>query len=176
MQSPPRRPATHSGFTLIELMIVVAIIGILASIAVPMLTSHQLRTKATEAKTNLAAIRVVEEASFSENGVYVAANAEPPVIPGPQPTTFDVAGSDYANLGWAPEGLVYFSYAVEVSADRSGYTADAAGDIDGDGVILIWGYTKPDASGALVPGGLGCDPAVLTPETVGSCIASNSVF
>ena len=56
---------------------VVAIIGVLASIAVPMLASQQLRSKTTEAKTNLGAIRVVEEANFGETGEYLAANAEP---------------------------------------------------------------------------------------------------
>lgn len=150
-------------------MIVVAILGILSSIAIPLLSSHQLKTKSTEAKTNLSAIRVVEEASFGETGRYLGANAEPAVIPGADPADFDTAGSDYANLGWAPEGRVYFSYAVAISADASGYTADAAADIDADGLIQLWGYTKPDGLGALVPGAIGCDPTLLTPEVLGSC-------
>lgn len=176
MRTSPLRPAGRNGFTLIEMLIVVAIIGILSSIAIPLLATHQLRTKATEAKTNLGAIRVVEEAAFSENGAYVAAAAEPALIPGTQPVVFDFAGSDYASLGWAPEGRVYFSYAVAISGDASGYTADAASDIDGDGVTLIWGYTVPDGLGNLVAGGLGCDPTRLTPEVLGSCVLSNAVF
>lgn len=176
MRIRPLRPSRSRGFTLIELMICVAIIGVLSSIAIPLLASHQLRTKSTEAKTNLGAIRVVEEASFSENGSYLAARAEPPVIPGTSPATFDVARSDYAELGWAPEGRVYFSYAVAIAPDASGYTADAAADIDGNGVVQIWGYTKPDGLGALVPGGLGCDPTRLAPEVLGNCLQSASVF
>ena len=127
------RPNRLRGFTLIELMIVVAILGILAAIAIPMLASQQLRSKATEAKTNLGAIRVVEEANFGETGEYLAADAEPAVIPGATTADFDVAGSDFAALGWSPEA--YFSYAVTVAPDASGYTADAAADLDENGVV-----------------------------------------
>lgn len=170
------RPNGLSGFTLVELMIVVAILGVLASTAIPLFGAYQLRTKSTEVKTNLAAIRVAEEAEFGETGLYVGAAAEPPAIPGKVPATFDAIGSDYSAIGWSPEGKVYFSYAVEIAADASGYTADAAADIDGDGIVQIWGYTKPDGSGARVNGGLGCDPALLAPEVLGPCMVGNSVY
>ena len=41
---------------------------------------------------------------------------------------------------------MYFSYGVAVTADASGYTADAAADIDADGFPQLWGFAKPDAT------------------------------
>ncbi len=58
------------GFTLTELLIVVAIIGILAMIAIPTYTGQQLRAARTEAYTNLQTLRLLEEQFFAENGAY----------------------------------------------------------------------------------------------------------
>ena len=103
------------GFTLIELMIVVAIIGILAAIAIPNFLRFQLKSKSSEGKVNIAAIRTAEESYLAEFGVYVAAVAIPTAgVPGSQKAVFDTptAGQDFDKLGWTPEGNVFFQYAV----------------------------------------------------------------
>ena len=173
------RPCRHSaerGFTLIELMICVAIIGILASIAIPTMLRYQNESKTAEVKANLGSIRIAEEAYFTENGGYLPALPEPPLIPGVTAADFDSVSSDYAELGWTPEGRVYFSYAVVVSVDQVGYTADAGADIDGDGFVQLWGYAKPDSSAAVIDGGMGCDVSFLTPTHLGRCSLSQSTY
>src|SRR5438045_2363834 len=61
-----------SGFSLVELMIVVAIIGILATIAVPNFTKFQAKAKQTNAKTELAGIYTAEKSFYSEYSSYNA--------------------------------------------------------------------------------------------------------
>ena len=60
------------GFTLIELMIVIAIIGILAAIAVPIYTHYVYRSKQLEAKTLLMTIKTEQEQWRAENQSYTS--------------------------------------------------------------------------------------------------------
>lgn len=62
---------TQKGFTLIELMIVVGIIGILVAIAAPNFSRYQSKARQSEAKIALAAIYSAEKSFFSEYSAYV---------------------------------------------------------------------------------------------------------
>ena len=166
-KSGTRRPRWASGFSILELMAVLAIVGLMAAIAVPVFRVYQLRSKSAEAKTNLGSLRVLEESYFSVHDKYLAAAPEPPVIPGASSTVFN-PNTAFTTLGFKPEGRVYFSYGVAVAADASGYTADAAADIDADGFPQLWGFAKPDPSGALTAGEVGCTVAALGVE-IGPC-------
>jgi type IV pilus assembly protein PilA len=60
------------GFTLVELMVVVAIIGILSSVAVPNFKRYQAQSKTAEAKLQLSALYSAQTSAFAEYGAYVA--------------------------------------------------------------------------------------------------------
>ena len=146
--------ARRGGFTLIELMIVVAIIGILAAIAIPNFLRFQLKAKSSEGKTNLSAIRTAEESYYAEYGEYVSADASPAVTNDNLKTNFThaVAGTGFEVVGWSPEGDVFFNYAVETAAGDDGYMASAAADIDKNQDPQRWGYHKADGNGNAVDG------------------------
>ncbi|ADU97315.1 type IV pilin protein [Thermovibrio ammonificans] len=138
----------RKAFTLIELMVVVAIIAILAAIAIPQYKKFQLRAKTSEAKENLGAIRTAEEAYSAENDVYLAATYDPADIPGPTPASWNATSVGFSKIGFEPAGKVYYSYTVfgnnagtGDNTDGKAFTADnninivmlAEGDLDGDG-------------------------------------------
>ena len=64
------RKLVAKGFTLIELMIVVAIIGILAAIAIPNFIKFQARSKQSEAKSNLKGVFTAQKSWFQEKDAY----------------------------------------------------------------------------------------------------------
>ena len=64
------RNEKEKGFTLIELMIVVAIIGILAAIAIPQFSAYRAKAFNSAAQTDLRNLMTAEEAYFATNQVY----------------------------------------------------------------------------------------------------------
>ena len=94
----------NKGFTLIELMIVVAIIGILAAIAIPNFLTYQCKSKQSEAKSNLGAISKCQEAYMAE---------------------FDFSSSSTSRIGFQPKGTTRYSYSAGGNGTNTAYTATA---------------------------------------------------
>lgn len=156
------------GFTLVELMIVVAILGVLAAVAIPSFQNYQLTAKRAEAFANLASLGKSQKAYFAEFSDFVASEPEPWFSTGTLANRLKrdsrPIGTSYFELGWAPDGDVFFDYDTATAADplngncgactEGCFTATAYGDLDGDGLFSILILAHPDPAGAFCTTGL----------------------
>ena len=140
------------GFTLIELMIVVAIIGILAAVAIPAFMDYMKRSKKTEASLQLNKIGKNSKRVYSETSAYVTGVAgELPGKPGiggccgglgaspnhclAVPTSF-AADTVWKALDFQIDEPSLFYYAY--SKGTTTFSATATGDLDCDGTEIVY--------------------------------------
>lgn len=126
---------SNKGYTLIEMLIVVAIIGILFAIAMPNYSDYVTRSKITEAISGLSDMRVRMEQYYQDNRTYAGACVAGTVAPIPASTTnFDFACDDPAVPGAATYtitangrgSMTGFRYQITQANVRSTATTAAA--------------------------------------------------
>ena len=148
---------TQRGFTMIELMIVVAIIGILAAVAIPAYNSYVMRGKITEAVSNLSDGRVRMEQFFQDNRTYVgglgcAAAGGAITIAGSRYFTYActvLTATTYmlTATGVAAQGMSGFSYTIDQLNNR-------ASTITAGTPAAARGFTGNAACWVTKPGGI----------------------
>lgn len=148
---------SRAGFTLLELMIVVGIVGVLTAVALPAFYGYNMRARAAEAPVFLGEIRQREEAYRAEFYQYCPTDWSPASYAGPGATsTFDTSIDGWTELGAMPDGPVRFRYHVLTGvpgtpavAGIDGLTgadftfvSQAEADLDGDGdEMAVEGYS-----------------------------------
>jgi type IV pilus assembly protein PilA len=140
--------SNDKGFTLIELMIVVAIIGILAAIAIPNFLRYQAQSRQAEAKTNLGGIFVAETSFFGEQSSFGNFQQIGFALAGASNryTYRTGAASPAGGASSNTTGLDMISGVPLVSAQgtpaalnsQAGFTATAAANLDNDVTLDQW--------------------------------------
>ena len=135
------------GFTLIELMIVVAIIAVLAALSIVSFYGYRYRTVRAEAYASIGSIHSLQEAYAAEQNSYITAAWNPAVVPAGLAVAWP-AGSYLQGIGFGLKGTIWYRYSAGagsswVASPVNGTVAansavniviQAEGDVDGDGI------------------------------------------
>jgi len=146
MRRAEGRRLAAEGFTLIELMVVVAIVGILASVAIPSFGKLLLRAKSAERTIVMrTVVRNIQDLYVQQGYVTRDSVLVGTYNPGPYPPTMERRPFDRNMAAWSQifrpgdtlEGSLYYSYRFIVW-DLPGFSqiyVEANGDLDGDGTV-----------------------------------------
>ena len=158
-----------SGFTLIELMISVAILAILGSVAIPAYIRYSYRARTAEAYTMLNLSKTQEYAWYALNDCFVSTELHPVGPPGPTPMLYNSVSTPASlacngvqrsleDVGITPaQRTLYFQYqcvanVAQISGGAPNFTCSAQGDVDGDALFSEYLYcTDLDRDGIGLP-------------------------
>ncbi len=156
------------GFTLIELMIVVAILGILAAVAIPAFINYMKRAKTSEATVNLKSITEGAMSYFdAEHGATstthdlpASTNWTPNATPGASKMAVsgvlddaNFGNASWRDIGWAPSENFYYRYSFNRATAETG-AAMAIGNLDGDTTFSTFTRSLATYNGQITAGGL----------------------
>jgi prepilin-type N-terminal cleavage/methylation domain-containing protein len=144
---------TRAAFTMVELVVTVAIIGILSAIAVPSWIESQNRAKRAEVPANVEGIRVSELGYFATFDTFLPeASWYPQALAGDESNKrlkdwpeADKAGG-FTQLGWRPYGAVRGAYSIP-DGDADSFEIQGLSDVDGDNDEALYWCTEAAACG-----------------------------
>ena len=144
-----KRASVRRGFTLIELMIVVAILAVLAAVAIPALVKHLRRTKTSEAVDKLAYLYRMSATYYGREhgGISHRFPDTAPITPAAIPGAVHVRdpngtwdGPTWQALAFSISDPHYYSYEYVATGrgTTASFTARALGDLDGDSTLATF--------------------------------------
>ncbi len=143
--------ARQAGFTLIELMIVVAIIGILAAIAIPAYQDYTIRAQVSEGLNMAAHAKTRVQESYLNRGEAPADRA----TAGLSPTPTDTSGKYISSVD-VVDGVIVVTFGNEVNAVINGLTLTLTPyETTGLGVVWRCGAAAAPGGGAVLLGSTG---------------------
>lgn len=170
MKSFFQKMKKEEGFTLVELMVVVAIIGLLSAVAVPNFKKYQAKSKISEAKLQLSAAYTAEQAFFSDYNMYAHCLPYMGYDPGNE------ASNRYYAIGFAT--IAVYNTGAYQAAQNSGLNNDAANGCPNSATVVVGSTTGNSGNNASwFPAGKGIGASIanaanglayLPPSTHGS--------